>query len=126
MEVSLPKLMSKWKVALAGPLLQVILSVLVVYVLGNVFNWPWERSVLIGFIITLSSSAVIIKILEDMGELHTKMGQNVLGILIVQDIIVVPLMIIIGLMSGEHVNSLEITLKVVGAIILGAIMYFTL
>ncbi len=126
MEVSLPKLMSKWKVALAGPLLQVILSVLVVYVLGNVFNWPWERSVLIGFIITLSSSAVIIKILEDMGELHTKMGQNILGILIVQDIIVVPLMIIIGLMSGEHVNSIEITLKVVGAIILGAIMYFTL
>ncbi len=126
MEVSLPKLISKWKVALTGPLLQIILSVIVVFILGNIFDWPWQRSVLIGFIITLSSSAVIIKILDDLGELHTKVGQNVLGILIVQDIIVVPLMIIISFMSGEKASSIEIFLQIIGALILGTLMYLVI
>ncbi len=126
MEISLPRLVSKWRVAVLGPLFQVILSILVVFLLGTLFSWSYQRSILIGFIITLSSSAVIIKILEDLKELDTKMGQNILSILIVQDIIVVPLIVVINLMSGAEIHLLSMFLKLGGTCLLGLLIYLIL
>jgi len=118
MEISLPKLISKWKVAILGTVFQILLSVGAMYLLGHFLNWSLEKSVLIGLIITLSSTAVIIKILEELDELHTKIGQNILGILIVQDIAVVPMMILVGSFTGKGVNLLDLGIKIVGAVLI--------
>jgi len=126
MEISLPKLISKWKVAILGPIFQIILSVGSMYILGHFFNWSLERVILIGFIITLSSTAVIIKILEDLDELHTKVGQNVIGILIVQDLAIVPMMLIVGSMGGESLDLINLTIKILGATTISIVMYFIL
>ncbi len=126
MEISLPKLISKWKVAILGPIFQILLSVGAMYFLSSFLGWSWEKSVLVGFIITLSSTAVIIKILEDLDELHSRMGQNVLGILIVQDIAVVPMMILIGSFGGGELNYFDLFIKILGATVIVLGLYLIL
>jgi len=69
---------------------QVVLSMLLVWPLGVWLESPLERVVLLGFVTSLSSTAVIIKMLRDSGEMSTREGQDLLGILLVQDLVVIP------------------------------------
>lgn len=124
LEVSLPKLVSNWKIAVVGPIFQIIFGVGVIAVLGSILSWPFERIILLGFIITLSSTAVVIKILEDWKELDTKVGQNVLGILLVQDVAIIPMIIILETLKGEGFQIGQLPLKLAGgAIIVAALFY---
>ena len=91
MEIHLPDLIANWKVSVIGTILQVILSIAFVWIIAQYFDWPPKRVILLGFVISLSSTAVIVKLLEERKELATKSGQYVLGILLVQDIIIVPM-----------------------------------
>ena len=81
MEVSPKKLMENWKVAIIGTFLQIVISVGCIWPLGVFLQWPVERIVLIGFVISLSSTAVVLKLLQDWQEIDTRVGQNVLVIL---------------------------------------------
>ena len=50
--------------------------------------------------------------------METRVGQNALGILLVQDVLIVPMMIILGYMSGEPVNPQDVVLQLVGAVLI--------
>ncbi len=108
MEMSLPRLLKGWKVALGGTALQVLGSVAAVLAVGNALGWPVGRSVLLGFVISLSSTAVVLRLLQDRKELDTPVGQDVLGILLAQDLAMVPMLMVISVLSGErpHVGQL--------------------
>lgn len=99
MEISLPEFIKQWRVAAIGTLLQVGTSVAIVLGIGYFFDWNIERSIIIGFVIALSSSAVIIKLLADKNLVNTRVGKNVLSILLMQDIIIVPLLIVTSLLG---------------------------
>ena len=118
MEVPLERIISKWKVAVYGTLLQAAGSVFFIYILSFFLHWSLSRAILWGFVISLSSTAVVIKILEDMKEIDTKVGQNVLSILIAQDIIVIPMLITLTFLGGAEINSTQIIMQVIGAIII--------
>lgn len=118
MEISLPDLVKQWKLAVIGTLMQVILSVAVVFIIGYFFNWSIQRSIILGFVISLSSSAIIIKLLEDRNLIDSELGKNVLSILLTQDIIIVPLLIISSFMGGEPEPIGNIILMIVGGIII--------
>jgi CPA2 family monovalent cation:H+ antiporter-2 len=115
MEVAPRQLMSGWRIAVTGTLIQVVLSVAMVLPLGLLFDWPASRIVLLGFVTSLSSTAVIVKLLRDSGELKSKEGQDVLGILLVQDLIIIPMLIIIGVMGGQTPGLHELGIQVAGA-----------
>lgn len=116
MEVAPRQLLSGWRIAVIGTLVQVALSVALVVPIGLWFDWPIERIVLLGFVTSLSSTAVIIKLLRDSGELNKKESQDILGILLVQDLIIIPMLIIIGLLGGETPGWSELGLQVSGAV----------
>lgn len=116
MEIAPRKLISSWRVAVLGTVVQVVLSLGMVLPLGLWLNWPAERIVLLGFVTSLSSTAVIIKLLQDSGEVQSKEGQDVLGILLVQDILVIPMLIIIGLMGGERPDLAQLGIQIAGAL----------
>ncbi len=84
MEVSPKRLAANWKLPVIGTLLQIMVSVLFVAIMGYFLDWPFPRIVLLGFVISLSSTAVVIKLLQDWKELDTRIGQDVLGILLIQ------------------------------------------
>lgn len=124
MEISLPEFIKQWKVAAIGTFLQVGVSVLIILGVGYFFDWKIERSIILGFVIALSSSAVIIKLLADKNLVKTRVGKNVLSILLMQDIMIVPLLIITSLLGGKG-ESLEniVFMLVGGAVIIGTLIY---
>lgn len=116
MEVSPNQLVRGWRVAVFGTLLQIIISVFSVWIIGNILGWEPSRVVLLGFVISLSSTAVVLKLLKDRGELETKAGQNVLLILLAQDLAIVPMLIIVSMLSGKAPESILLITQIVGGI----------
>ncbi len=69
MEVSPAQLARGWRIALLGTLFQILVSVALTWVIGTWLGWSLARIVLLGFVISLSSTAVVLKLLKDRGEL---------------------------------------------------------
>ena len=61
---------------------------------GWMLEWPFHQTLLITFIIALSSTAVAMKMLDELGELRTPTGQITIGVMIAQDIAIVPMLIL--------------------------------
>lgn len=116
MEMSLPTLLSKWRIAVLGTAMQVLISVACVGVVGKWYGWNFQRIVLLGFVISLSSTAIIIKILQDAGEVDSNVGRNVISILLAQDVIVIAMLIVVQFMRGFSANFLELGLQAFGAV----------
>jgi CPA2 family monovalent cation:H+ antiporter-2 len=120
LEFSLKELLRLGKIAVIGGIAQIALTSVVGFGLGRVVGLSITGSVFFGFIISLSSTMVVLKLLMDRGEIDTTHGRIMLGILLVQDLSVVPMMVAMpavgGGMSGLWV-SLGIALaKAVGFI----------
>ncbi|MCB1875975.1 MAG: cation:proton antiporter [Chromatiales bacterium] len=124
MEVSPAKLRGSMRVAVVGTLLQAALSVGVVALLGAWLGWPLGRIVLLGFVISLSSTAVVIKILETRGELDGRIGQDVLAILLAQDLIVIPMLIITGSLGGHALDLGLLARQLLGGLLAGGVMFW--
>lgn len=124
MEISLPEFVKQWRVALIGTISQVVASVLVSLLIGYAFDWSFTRSVVVGFVIALSSSAVIIKLLEEKGIMDTRTGRNVLSVLLMQDIIIVPMLIVISTLGGESMPVKDIVLMIIGGLLCISILVF--
>jgi len=117
METDAKKLVENWKLAIFGTLLQILLSVGFVWMLGLYFQWGIERVILIGFVISLSSTAIVIKLLQDNNALNSKIGQGALGILLAQDLAIIPMLIIIGLYKTDAVENAHVGKQVIGSVI---------
>jgi len=100
MEVSLPRLIAGWRVAVLGTGAQILVSVLICTLAAYFAGLSWQTGVLFGFIVSMSSTAVVLSMLKDSGELEHPFGQNALGVLLMQDLAIVPMMIVIGLIGG--------------------------
>lgn len=126
MEVSPKRLLSNWKVALIGTVLQIGISVGILAAIGSFFDWSTARIVLLGFVISLSSTAVVLNYLNDRKELNSPIGQDALSVLLAQDLAIIPMLVIIGLFGSDGVNVQTITLQVLGAsLMLGALGWIT-
>ncbi len=124
MEIDLPGLIGSWRISVIGTLIQVVSSILVTWLLGRYFDWSISQIILLGFVISLSSTAVIVKLLQERGELHTRVGQYVLGILIAQDVLIVPMLIILGHLGGDKPEMVDIIKQITGGVlIVGLVLY---
>lgn len=115
MEISLPEFKKQWKISLIGTTMQVLFSIVVMVTLGYFLDWTFSRSIVLGFVIALSSSAVIIRLLEDKGIIDSKLGKNILSILLTQDILIAPMLITTSLLGGEAQPPGKIILLIAGA-----------
>jgi K+:H+ antiporter len=88
--------MSLW-----GGSLQVALTILVVYAILRFLGWPIGTSILLGFLVSLSSTAIVLRIIQSRSEFYTPQGRTILGILIFQDLAIVPMMLVTPLLPGS-------------------------
>lgn len=126
MELSVRAFRAVYRVALLTVLLQVTLSLAVTLPAGELLGWPVERSILFGFLIALSGTAVAIKMLDDVGELRTDTGRVTVGVLIAQDLAFVPLLLLANAMgpSGGGLDAF-ILLKLLAAVaVLAGLVWF--
>lgn len=110
MELSLRGFRLIWKIAVGAAVLQVLAALGVMALAANVFGWPPGTAVLIGFCVALSSTAVVIKLLEDLNLLRTQVGQLTVGVLIAQDLAIIPMILIVALISGIGETSVGLGL----------------
>ncbi|MCG8356648.1 MAG: cation:proton antiporter [Kiloniellales bacterium] len=96
MELSLRGIRQVWKIALFTTVLQIAAALAVMFGLGELLDWSVASCLVLGFGVAISSTAVAVKMLEEIGELRTRVGQLTVGILIAQDLAVVPMMLILG------------------------------
>jgi CPA2 family monovalent cation:H+ antiporter-2 len=123
LEVSFRDLLAVRTVAIAGGLLQIVLTIALGFGLGGAFGWPRTTSLWFGSTIALSSTMVALKTLQAQGRLGTLSSRVMLGILVVQDLAVVPLMIVLPALSADH-TSIATVLMATGRalLLLGAIV----
>jgi len=100
LELSLQAFKRVYKKTLVIVLIQILASVGLTFLIGQFFDWSLARSLVFGFAISISSTAVAIGVLEDIGELRTEIGQFAVGISIAQDLTVPFMVIIILSLSG--------------------------
>ena len=96
---------------------QIVVALAITAGFGLIAGWPLEQIVLLGFIVAISSTAVAIQMLEEVGELRTSMGRITVGVLIAQDIAVVPMLIVVS-SFGAHGGGGWLALKLAIAVIL--------
>lgn len=104
----------KYEVFVAGTLQIVITSVLVYLMAYYIFDIAQKTSFIISLAIALSSTAIVLKTFNETGEINKRYGQRSLGILIMQDIAVIPILLIIGFMSNDNQGEISSVLLNMG------------
>jgi monovalent cation:H+ antiporter-2, CPA2 family len=94
-EFSLRELQPVRRIALIGTPIQIGLAIALGYGIGQLFGWDWLTSIWFGGLISLSSTMVVLKTLMGQGRMGTLSSRVMVGMLLVQDLAVVPLMIIL-------------------------------
>jgi len=103
---------------------QIVVALAVSGAFGGLLGWPAGQMLALGFIVAISSTAVAIQMLEEVGELRTAMGRITIGVLIAQDIAVVPMLIVIGSFAEDgSLQLVAIKVVIAAALIIAFLRY---
>ena len=114
MEFSIRRLIQYKRFLLMGGLAQVGFTSFIATAIVYLFGRPFGESIFLGWLVALSSTAIVLRILEERGETVTPHGKVVLSLLIFQDIIVVPMVLLAPLLEGGGVMPEFSLLLIVG------------
>jgi CPA2 family monovalent cation:H+ antiporter-2 len=107
---------------LVGGSLQFFATAAVVAAAGAAMGLRPPQSLYVGFLIALSSTAIVLRMLQERGELETPHGRAVLAILLYQDVAVVPVMLMAPMLAGAAgASGLEALGSLVGRIVIVAV-----
>ena len=95
LEFSLPKLFAMKRIVFGLGLLQVAVTMVLVAGLVMLFGVSWQIGIALGGVFAMSSTAVITKLLAERMQLDSAHGREIMGVLLFQDLAVVPLLVII-------------------------------
>ena len=103
LEFSLPKLRAMRRQVFGLGLMQVVVTMTLVTggslilsrVLGGVWDMGWQTALALSGVMVMSSTAIVVKLMSERAELESEHGRNVMGILLFQDLAVVPLLVLI-------------------------------
>ncbi len=90
-------------------LTQVVITVILIALVTQiVLGFPLSKSIFLGLMISLSSTALVMKLLQDSRDLETPYGKSAFSILLSQDLAVIPMMLALPLLAGEGGNLPEL------------------
>ena len=95
LEFSLPKLYSMKRIVFGLGLLQVLISMALITGLAMLFGIGWQLGIALGGVFAMSSTAVLTKLLAERMQLDSAHGREIMGVLLFQDLAVVPLLVLI-------------------------------
>lgn len=127
-ELALKKLRRLWRLAVAAGFLQVGFSAAAAFAMCRMAGMQSSSAIFVGFVLALSSTAIVLRGLQQRGEVDAPHGRLILGILVFQDFSVVPILLIIPLLigadlgAGAFVVTLAKSMGIVVAVLLAAIL----
>lgn len=124
LEFSIGQLASMWRVLVGGGLGQMVATILVVGLLGPLFADSWREAAFLGFLAALSSTAIVLRLLGDRAQLGSPMGRIALGVLLFQDLCIVPLMLLTPFLAGQGtgISDLLLTLLKAALVVVGVVL----
>lgn len=99
-EFSLQNLVRIRKSVLMGGSLQVLLTIPVVFLISRQLGQGFSESIFLGFLVSLSSTAIVLKLMQERAEIDSPHGRTSIGILIFQDMIVILMILFTPLLAG--------------------------
>jgi len=113
----------KKEVFLYGGSQVIITALFFTFIANYFFNIEIKSSIIIGLALALSSTAIVLKLLNENGDINKIYGRKVLGVLLFQDIAVIPILLMITIFStaSQSVSSLLIETFIDAAILLAAL-----
>ena len=121
LEFSLNHLLRIRRIVFFGGFLQLILTAFISMLLARLYHMEWTSALFVGFLTSLSSTAVVLKLLQERSELTTTYGRTIVGILIFQDIILIPMLLFTPMLGGASADVgselLTLLLKTTGIIV---------
>lgn len=126
LEFSVHHLLKIRKIVFAGGLMQLILTAGTAMLIGMLYHLDWKGALFVGFLTALSSTAVVLKLMQERSEVTSNYGRTVLGILIFQDLVIIPMLLFTPLL-GEHAGEInqrhELFLLLVKTVFLVGLVY---
>ncbi len=122
LEFSFKDLKPVRKIALFGTPLQMMLTAAFGVGIGRLLHWDWIPAIWFGALISLSSTMVLLKTLENQGRLGTLSSRVMVGILIVQDLAIVPLMIVLPQLGDPKAGLPLLGMAVLKALVFLVVM----
>ena len=110
LEFSLKRLWRMGPIGLGGGTVQVIVTVGLGAIISFAFGLSAQASIGVGAIVAFSSTACVLRVLTDRGQIDSFHGRNCLGILLLQDIAVVPLVLIISMLDQGNMSYGELAI----------------
>jgi glutathione-regulated potassium-efflux system protein KefB len=102
---------------------QLLLTGLVLAALvGVVLDLRWEAAIIVGFALALSSTAFAMQLMKENGTLNSPRGETAFGILLLQDLAIVPLLALVALLGGSQKMAPSSTLWLEAASVVGAVV----
>ncbi len=124
LEFSLKTLASIQRIVLIGGAVQMGLTILITYLAAQLFGYSGGEAIMLGFLFSLSSTAIVLKLLQERNEVNSPHGRIVLAILIFQDIIVVPMMLFTPIIAGNGGDVVQALLSLLlkAALVIGLVI----
>jgi CPA2 family monovalent cation:H+ antiporter-2 len=125
LEFSLRRLMEMKRLVLGGGGLQVVLTILIALAVEKLLGKPANQALFFGFLVALSSTAIVLKSYAERLEIDTLYGRASVGILLFQDLCIVPMMLLVPILSGQEGSSVANIALAVGkaAAAIGGIVF---
>jgi CPA2 family monovalent cation:H+ antiporter-2 len=124
MELDLHNFKKVARISIITCFAQIGAGLIVMGLIAYFLEWPFNRAILLGFAVALSSTAVALKILDDTGLTKTRIGEKSIGVLISQDIAVIPMILIIGaLNTNEGFNYLGLAKLGIAMFLMAGVIY---
>ncbi len=126
LEISLSKMNSMKKEIFLNGFMQVGFTALVIYLISHyIFDLETASALILSLAFALSSTAVVLSYLKSSKEIYTPYGQRSTGILIFQDIAVIPILIFLGFLTNEGYESISVILghTALSAVIVIALLF---
>lgn len=101
-ELSMRNMMRAKKAVLLGGATQTVLTILLVMGVAVFFDCDLGTAVFYGFLVALSSTAIVMRMLQERGQLGSLHGRTTLAVLVFQDVMIVPMMLITPLLAGHQ------------------------
>lgn len=119
---SLDDLVPVRRVALAGTAAQMTLTAVFGYGLGRLLGFGWQEAVWFGALLSVSSTAIVLKVLSEQGLMDTLSSRVIVGMLLVQDLAVVPLIILLPELGNLGRGLSELGIAAVEAVVFILVM----
>ncbi len=123
LELSLARLRELARMFWVGGSIQTLTTIALAAGVALAFGLPWPAALVLGFVAAPSSTAIVLKLYRDRRELESPQGRTALGILLFQDVMLVPMLVALPLLAARGGRPLEQVGRLLLAALVGGVAF---